>query len=178
MSRANEPGNYRACRLKLAWDDQQVWEIAGSWAQLFDIYSQAAGINEAGTVCGSYNDGGSWAFVMNVAGDLLELPELPGGRIRGQTYVIRNMCANALNNADALQVVGDGSIRIIETFESRGTVGVLWNVGSGAVDMTSAADGRQTYLHDINDAGWIVGVVVDPADISAVNRPVVLIPSQ
>ena len=121
---ASEPTNYRAFRLRLDWNAEEVWEVAGSRTQLFDVYSNAAGVNEAGTVCGTYNDGGSRAFVMTVTGDFLELPELPGGRIRGQPYVIRNEDANALNNASPLQVVGDADIVITETSEWRGTVHV------------------------------------------------------
>jgi hypothetical protein len=177
VSIASEPANYRAFRLRLDWAGEEVWEVAGSRTQLFDVYSQAAGINEEGTVCGSYNDGARWAFVMTVAGDLLDLPELPGGRIRGQPYVIRNFSANALNNASPLQVVGDGIVHMTETGEARGTVGVLWNVGISAVDLGSEASGDRPYLHDINDAGWIVGDAVDPEDFG-VRRPAVLIPSQ
>jgi len=178
VSIASEPFNYRAFRLSLDWDDQNVWMAAGSATQLVDTYSQAAAINEEGTVCGCYKrDGAMWAFVMTAAGDLVDLPELPGGRIRGQPYVIRNFHANALNNASPLQVVGDGIVRMTETLEARGTVSVLWNVGGSAVDLGSEADGDRKYLHDINDAGWIVGDAVDPDD-SLVRRPVVLIPSQ
>ncbi len=171
----NDP-NSRAYRLRLAWDGEQVWEVAGSRTQLFDIYSQAQGINEAGTVCGSYNDGRSWAFVMNAAGTLLVLPQLPGGRIGGQAYEIRNFAANGLNNASPLQVVGRGSIVITKTSEWRGDVGVLWNIGGSAVNLDTATS-RDLYLNDINDAGWIVGDAEDTEDF-LLRQPVVLIPSR
>jgi len=170
------PTSYRAYRLKLAWDGEQVWEVAGSRTQLFNIYSQAQGINEAGTVCGSYNDGRSWAFVMNAAGTLLVLPQLPGGRIGGQAYEIRNFAANGLNNASPLQVVGRGSIVITKTLEWRGDVGVLWNIGGSAVNLDTATS-RDLYLNDINDAGWIVGDAEDTEDF-LLRQPVVLIPSR
>lgn len=170
------PTDHRAHRLRLAWDGEQVWEVAGSRTQLLNIYSQAAGINEAGTVCGSYNDGRSRAFVMNAAGTLLVLPQLPGGRIGGQAYEIRNFAANGLNNASPLQVVGIGSIVIKKTLEWRGDVGVLWNIGGSAVNL-DAATSRDLYLNDINDAGWIVGDAVDTEDF-LLRQPVVLIPSR
>lgn len=166
----------RAYRLRLAWDGEQVWEVAGSRTQLFNIYSMAQGINEAGTVCGSYNDGRSWAFVMNAAGTLLVLPQLPGGRIGGQAYEVRNFAANGLNNASPLQVVGIGSIVIKKTLEWRGDVGGLWNIGGSAVNL-DAATSRDLYLNDINDAGWIVGDAVDTEDF-LLRQPVVLIPSR
>jgi hypothetical protein len=170
-------GDYRAYRLRLDWDDDEVWEVAGSRTQLFDFYSGASRVNEAGTVCGSYMDGGrSWAFAMNAAGDLLDLAQLPGGRIRGQTYEIHNDWASGLNNATPLQVVGKASIVIVATFEGRGNVGVLWNVGTGAVNL-NAATSRDLFPHDINDAGWIVGDAVDTEDTFA-RQPVVLIPSR
>jgi len=166
----------RAHRLRLAWDGEQIWEVAGSRTQLFNVYSQAQGINEAGTVCGSYNDGRSWAFVMNAAGMQLVLPQLPGGRIGGQPYEIRNFAANGLNNASPLQVVGIGSIVIKKTLEWRGDVGVLWNIGGSAVNLDTATS-RELYLNDINDAGWNVGDAVDTEDF-LLRQPVVLIPSR
>jgi hypothetical protein len=161
----------------LSWDDEQVWEVAGSRTQLFDISSQASGINEAGTVCGLYYDGGrSWAFAMNVVGELLDLPQLPGGRGGRTRYEIRNNGASGLNNATPLQVVGTATIVIVDTFEDRGSVGVLWNVGAGAVDLDAIAS-RDVYPHDSNDAGWIVGDAVDTENF-LLRQPVVLIPSR
>jgi uncharacterized membrane protein len=169
--------NSRAHRLRLSWDDEQVWEVAGSRTQLFDISSQASGINEAGTVCGLYYDGGrSWAFAMNVVGELLDLPQLPGGRGGTTRYEIRNNGASGLNNATPLQVVGTATIVIVDTFEDRGSVGVLWNVGAGAVDLDAIAS-RDVYPHDSNDAGWIVGDAVDTENF-LLRQPVVLIPSR
>lgn len=167
---ADQDGSYCAVRLKLGWGDGQVWEVEGSRTQLFDVYSPAFDVNEAGTVCGKHNPDG--AYAMNVDGELLELPTLPGGRLRGQRYDIRNADANALNSAASLQVVGIADIVITETHEWRGMVPVLWNVGGDAIDLSSVAVEQTPWPMDINDAGWIVGQTFE------LRQPVVLIPSQ
>jgi hypothetical protein len=170
------PWDYRAYRLKLAWDGEQVWEVPDSRTQLFNVYSTANGINEQGTVCGSYNDGRSRAFVMNAAGNLLTLPQLPGGRIGGQQYEVRNCVAYGLNNASPLQAVGLANIVITKTSEMRGDVGVLWNVGGSAVDL-DAATSQDVTPYDINDGGWIAANAVETQSPQR-HRPIVLIPSQ
>jgi hypothetical protein len=56
--------DFRALRLKLAWDADEVWEVADSRTQPFDDYSTANGINEAGTICGRRADpsGSGWGI--------------------------------------------------------------------------------------------------------------------
>lgn len=167
----NDAGlDYRATRLRLAWNDLQVWEEPGTRTQLFDVFSQAFDVNEAGTVCGKCYELG--AFAMDANGELLDLPTLPGGRLRGQRYDIVNRYANALNNASSPKVIGTANIVITETLDHRGTLPVLWNVGGVATDLSSVAVEQTPYPMDINDAGWIVGQTFE------LRQPVVLIPSR
>ena len=84
------PGDWRACRLRLDWSDDQVWERPDSRIRLFDRYSTANDVNEAGTVCGrcAPSDAGGWgiAYAMTVSGELIDLPVLPAVKKKGFSF--------------------------------------------------------------------------------------------
>jgi hypothetical protein len=145
---------------------QELSEVEGSRSQLFTGYSEATDVNEAGTVCGRYrsDSGRNEAFAMTIDGELLVLPQLPGGKLRGKTYEVYNRCAMALNNASPVQVVGwatkffTDSREWIADYDVRITVNTsitnLEDEVSNWVDSSVAA---------INDAGWIIGRTTDGA---------------
>jgi hypothetical protein len=104
--------NSHAFRLVLAWDGLQLSEVVGSRTQLFACPAQTSGVNDHGTVCGRYHNGRHYVpFAMTVAGDLLDLPTLPGGKERGKTYEMRNEVTTAINHNNQLVGMGNSTSR-------------------------------------------------------------------
>jgi hypothetical protein len=150
--------NSHAFRLVLTWDGLQLSEVVGSRTQLFDGSAHTTGVNDQGTVCGQYygSGGPSEAFAMTVAGHLLVLPTLPGGKERGQTYEIQNRHTTAVNNNN--QLVGVAFKFFPSTSQSTDRYDVILNVGGQAVNLESLVSDWQDYSAlDINDAGWVIG---------------------
>jgi len=157
-----------AFRLMLTWDGLQISEVDGSRSQLFTGSSEATGVNEAGTVSGRYRIGTGLpeAFAMTVSGELLVLPQLPGGKEKGQTYEVRNTCALGLNNASPVQVVGwarkyfPASNKVTDHYDVRITANT---------SITNLKDEVSNWVNnsvtDINDAGWILGRTTNGAAV-------------
>jgi hypothetical protein len=96
------------------------------------------------------------AFAITVAGDLLDLPTLPGGKERGKTYVVENRRAMAINSKN--QLVGTAGKFFPSTGETTDRYDVILNVGGQAVNLESlVADWQDYSAVDINDAGWVIG---------------------
>jgi hypothetical protein len=178
-----EVQDYRAYRLMLNWDDEQVWEMEGSRTQLFDVWSTAHGINEAGTVCGRCANPapGYWgmAYVMTVSGELLDLAILPAMKKKGFSYAeTYSGDAFSLNNSTPVQIVGQGSRWITQgIFEGSETVPLRWDGETSVADLRTVTEGSPDldWPYDINDAGWII-TRTEGGGMPAL--PVVLIPSQ
>jgi hypothetical protein len=150
-------GSY-AFRLVLAWDGFQLSEVEGSRTQLFAGYAEPSRVNDHGTVCGRYmaSTGRLAAYAKTVAGDLLVLPTLPGGKERGKTYVVENSGGTAINNKN--QLVGRAAKFFPSTNTSTDKYDVILNVGGQAINLESVVSDWQDYsAMDINDAGWVIG---------------------
>lgn len=167
----------RAIRLQLDWDGQQVWAVPGSRTQLFDRWSIANGVNTAGTVCGRCaptEPGWGIAYVMTYTGELLDLPALPAVKIKRSVYTEASReNAYALNNATPVQIVGQGARAIsLGTLQDSEKVPLRWDGEDAVTDVRTVTDSpsEDLWLHDINDAGWIIATSIDV--------PVLLIPNQ
>jgi hypothetical protein len=180
-----DPGGYqfRAFRLMLDWDDDEVWEVPGSRTQLFDDGSLACGINEAGTVCGRCTspDGSSGiAFVMTVSGDLLDLPVLPAVKRKGFSYAeTHNQYAWSLTNSTPVRIVGQGARAFTQgAFQDSELVPLRWDGETSVTDLRTVTEGSPDLysVGDINDAGWITARTKGDGGMPAL--PVVLIPNQ
>jgi hypothetical protein len=175
--------DYRALRLTLDWSDGKVREVPDSRTQLFDVWSTAIGINEAGTVCGRRAPpDGYWgmAYVMTVSGELLDLAILPAMKKKGFSYAeTYSGDAFSLNNATLVQIVGWGSRWITQgIFEGSEGVPLRWDGETSVADLRTVTEGSPdlSSVGDINDAGWITARTINAQGQFAL--PVVLIPNQ
>lgn len=174
----------RAIRLRLEWDEEQVWLVPGSTTQLLDVWSITCGINEAGSVCGrcapSATGGWGKAYVMTVAGKMLNLPILPATKIRNNVYSeTYSEYANALNNASPPTVVGQGARWITQgTFQDSEKVPLRWDGEATVTDVRRVTDGSPEIgsMAAVNDAGWITARTIDESGQMAL--PIVLIPNR
>lgn len=155
----------RAFRLEIGWDGTELFEIANSRVQLFDVYSIAHAVNSVGTVAGRSNDaggpdnaaGGRGAYAMTISGELLELPGLPGGRRRGVAYEWLNTHAAAINDDN---VVVNWAVKSGTAWMER--TDVLAVPGGKAVDLREYAAGWVGHSTlEINNQGWISGRILD-----------------
>jgi uncharacterized membrane protein len=158
-----------AFRWQVVWNPD-LGEIGGlevaSQEQLFDAFSYAADINEAGTVCGSVTvfGGGHEAYAMTLDGSLLELPLLKVSRNREAV----NEMAYAIN--DSGQVVGIAEVIKGVTILKRPAV--LWNVGESAVELPLST--WSAGVNALDDAGWAVGF----ERVSGISVPILLRPTR
>ncbi len=179
-----ELASLRAVRLRLVWSDDAVWEVANSRTQLFDGYGTVNGINEAGMVCGrcAPPEPGGWgiAYVMDLSGNLLDLPHLRAIKVKGVLYgEASNEEAHALNNRTPPQIVGRGArlINLGNYYDSE-KVPLRWDGEAGVTDVRTVTEGSSDFyeheLYDINDAGWITARTKDASGMPV--SPAVLIP--
>ena len=133
----------RAFRWRVNWNPE-LGETGGldviSEEQLFDVFSTAADINEAGTVCGEVTvfGGGHEAYAKTLNGDLLDLPLL---NVNSRKQRTENVAAMAIN--DAGQVVGTADVISQRTNVVQSKPAVLWNVGEGALELPLQNLGRR-----------------------------------
>jgi hypothetical protein len=177
----------RAFRLELGWDQNAVWLEQDSVTQLLDFYSQAYGINEAGSVCGMYfcpTRSKHIAYLKTISDPVVDLPGLPAMKQGGKNWTETNTHrAYALNNATRLQIIGDASRMYTQGNYHGGESGVplRWEIdasGVRVVDLRTVTDGSpELYsVGDNNDAGWITSCTRSAGGRS--ESPVLLIPSK
>jgi uncharacterized membrane protein len=144
-----------AFRWQVVWNPD-LGEIGGlevaSQEQLFDAFSYAADINEAGTVCGSVTvfGGGHEAYAMTLDGSLLELPLL---KVNTRKQRTKNVAATAIN--DSGKVIGDAEVISLRSGSIERRPAVLWNTGDSAVELPLST--WSAGVNALDDAGWAVG---------------------
>jgi hypothetical protein len=162
----------RAFRWQVVWNPD-LGGIGGlevaSEEQLFDVFSYAADINEAGTVCGELSvfGGGHAAYAKTLDASLLELPLLNVNRRKQWT---ENVAAMAIN--DAGQVVGTADVISQRTNIVERKPAVLWNVGGSALELP--LETWSAGLYSLDEEGWAVGF----ERVSGVSVPILLRPTR
>jgi len=95
---------------------------------------------------------------MTIHGELLVLPQLPGGKTKGKTYEVRNTCAMALNNASPVQVVAWADKYFPDSNQMTDDYDVRITANTSITNLEDeVSNWVDNSVADINDAGWIIG---------------------
>jgi hypothetical protein len=142
-------GLRRAFRTRLGCSGSEIFEEPGARTQLFNVYSEASCVNNAGTVGGQYSTStGVGAFAMTLSGSLLNLPTLPPDRIQGVRGTYRNV--NAIATTDENQFLC-WSVRSVGWISPS----VLTTPGGSAVNLETFEAEFTGY--NLNGQAWICG---------------------
>jgi hypothetical protein len=152
--------------VEIAWDEElaMLAVVPGTWQDLFNSRSQAAAVNNAGVVGGSWDAGTgylNYGYAMDRARNLLPIATLPDLRIQGTRIKYRVFSVNAVSNQnEALTyqwAVGSGG----SLSSPRDAVTILGS--STTIDLnTFSAYWAPGTANRINDDGWITGLVYAP----------------
>jgi hypothetical protein len=144
----------RAWRWQVVWDDT-LGLVVVSGQQLRAEPSIATGINQAGTVCGTYvnaNTGRSEGYALKLDGTFHKL------NLKVASYEQAYADATAINDASPVQVAGEVEVWRGNRFSR--SPSVLWDLNGGVVtlplnDYSSSLTTKPIFALD--DSGWAVG---------------------